>query len=98
MPYMDGYDPALIISVNDIINIGQGGTTGHPGTSTTKQATLAQILGGAPGSQYLPLIGGTVTGLTIFTAGLRLTNLPTSDAGLVTGDVWNNGTFLCVAS
>jgi hypothetical protein len=54
---------------------------------------------------WLPLTGGAVVGPVVFngrvtinalTATLRLINLPTSDAGLTTGDVWNNGNFLCV--
>lgn len=77
MPYMDGYPPAVTISVDDIVDIGQGGTPGRPGTATTRRATVGQILGGTPGSQYLPLIGGIVTGLTTFTGagtGLAVTN------------------------
>lgn len=51
------------------------------------------------GFLFLPLTGGTLLGpLTI--AGtvsvLILTNLPTSDSGLVAGQVWNNGGFLAI--
>jgi len=45
----------------------------------------------------LPLAGGTVTGATTFTAGLTLTNLPTSVTGLEPGTLWNNNGALCVA-
>lgn len=68
MAYVDGLPVASTVSVNDVLAIDQGGTPGTPGTSTTRQATLALILGGTPGTQYLPLIGGTLTGELIISA------------------------------
>ena len=44
-----------------------------------------------PSGAYLPLSGGTLTGPLI------MINVPTSDFGLPSGQVWNNGGFLCIA-
>ena len=54
-----------------------------------------------PPAAGLPITGGTVTGNTTFTAKvtintLNLTGIPTSNAGLTTGDVYLNGGFLMV--
>lgn len=76
MPYVNGYLPATAVSGDDLIPLLQGATN-VPGTGTTRSGTLAQILGGVPGFQFLPLIGGTVTGLTTFSGagtGLAVTN------------------------
>jgi hypothetical protein len=51
---------------------------------------------------FLSLNGGTVNGgiivqsLTV-TGTVKLSGLPTSNAGLTAGTLWNNGGFLCVA-
>lgn len=50
------------------------------------QTTLALALAGAGPLVQLIVTSGVVTFL----------NLPTSDDGLETGRVWNNGGFLCV--
>jgi hypothetical protein len=56
----------------------------------------ADKLDAAVGGAFLPLSGGTVTGPTTFTAAVTLANLPTSNAGLQHGTLWNNGGFICV--
>jgi hypothetical protein len=53
--------------------------------------------GGFGLGSYLPLSGGTVTGLTVFSGGLTLTGLPTTRPAPGSGTVWNNGGVLCVA-
>jgi hypothetical protein len=40
---------------------------------------------------FLPVTGGTVTGPLV------LPNLPTSNAGLAPGTLWNNAGVVCVA-
>lgn len=89
MPYIDGYPTATAVASTDIIAINQGGIIGIPGSSTTRQATMAQVFGNT--SSIVP--GGlTVNGIVVFPF------LPTSDAGLVSGQLWNNGGFVCVKS
>jgi hypothetical protein len=60
MAYLDGLPIATSVSLADIIEIGQGGTPGVPGTATTRQVALSLLLAGA--GPFLPLIGGNVTG------------------------------------
>lgn len=56
---------------------------------------LDQVIGPNPGvGPYLPIAGGTVTFLK--TTRLNVAGMATSTAGLIAGDVWNNGGFLCV--
>lgn len=62
IPYIDGLPIATLVASTDLVAIDQGGITGSPGTATTRQATLSQILGTGPGAGFLPLIGGTLTG------------------------------------
>jgi hypothetical protein len=64
--YIDGLPVATSVSLSDILVVDQGGTPGTPGTATTRQATLSQILGIAGG--YLPLPGGTMTGTIQFSS------------------------------
>ena len=68
----------------------------------TLDATLkahGDAIAGVSGGPFLPLTGGNLAGpgnLTV--AGLlTLPNLPTSNAGLPPGTLWNNGGFVCVA-
>lgn len=68
-------------------------------------AAVASLVEG-PTGLFLPLVGGTITGnlvvegtltaVTLNVSSLVLTNLPTSDAGLATGQLFSNGGFLCV--
>jgi hypothetical protein len=60
MAYLDGLPVASSVALADIIEIGQGGTVGVPGTATTRQVSLSLLLAGA--GPFLPLIGGNVTG------------------------------------
>lgn len=75
--------------------IDNGTTVIVPPGASGQGAWLRLAIAGAGGA-FLPLAGGIVIGLTTFTAGLILTNLPTSDAGLTSGHVWNNTGFLCI--
>ena len=89
MPYIDGLPVATSFSSADVLAVNQGGILGVPGSGTTRQATFAQVFGNT--SSIVP--GGlTVNGIIVFPF------LPTSDAGLVSGQLWNNGGFVCVKS
>lgn len=67
-----------------------------PGASGQGAWLRLTIAGGGGGGPFLALAGGTVTGLVIFQNGITLQSLPTSDAGLTSGQVWNNTGFLCI--
>ena len=47
--YFDGLPVASSVSTSDITVVCQGGTTGVPGTCTTRQATVAKLLANAGG-------------------------------------------------
>jgi hypothetical protein len=96
LPYLDGLPPAASVSVTDLIAVDQGGTANIPGTATTRKATVAQFFGGSS-TPFLPIIGGTITGDLTVDGHLILPNLPTSNAGLAPGTLWNNGGFLAIA-
>jgi hypothetical protein len=59
-----------------------------PHGAATRQYVDAHV---PPGAPFLPLAGGIITGPVV------MLNLPTSNAGLQPGTLWNNGGFLCVA-
>jgi len=64
MPYQDGYPPASAVALADLINVCQG-STGTPGTGTTRQATVAQVIGAVivnqtPASASAAGVAGTI--------------------------------------
>lgn len=74
MPYIDGLPTASAVFPTDLVAIDQGGTTGVPGTATTRSATLAQVGSGnvsfvidaAPFLNHATIVNGlTITSASI---------------------------------
>lgn len=73
------------------------GPSYNPSFPKISPEALATDINNELTTYWLPISGGTITGkLTIASGGLNVKNLPTSATGLVSGDVWINGGFLCI--
>ena len=68
------------------------------GHLNTNADILDAALGaGSGGGPFVPLDGSTPMTGKLTAPALTLTSLPTSNAGLPPGTLWNNGGFVCVA-
>lgn len=81
--YIDGLPTASSVGSSDLIPVCQGGTSGHPGTCTTRSATAAQIVtagggAGTPGGSSGQLQYNNAGSFGGFTAGGDATIVPST--------------------
>jgi hypothetical protein len=99
----NGLPAATSVTSTDLIIVSQGGTPGVPGTAVDRAAPISAVLASAGAglaaetaariaadALLAPKVGPSLVSPII------ITGLPNSDAGLVSGQLYLNGTFLCV--
>lgn len=86
MPYIDGEPPATSLAATDLVVVCQG-STGVPGSGTTRSATVAQLTGTYPVSAAMaPVVGASTLGVAEGLLGItaNTANIATNTAAITT--------------